>query len=196
VINISVYPVFGIISWVIIGLLTLVLAVWSIFALKRKYKHELYQIVSFVFLLLSISLPEILHYETVPIYSKIGTILAIIAFSMIFVGVITAHKRWVKHRGTTNLNSFSELYFYAFLRHPITLGFILLDIALIFVIPDVVITILLVISFIASILASYEKDAFLQKTYGYPYKLYMKRVPRFNFLLGIIRSIFSKEELT
>ena len=48
-----------------------------------------------------------------------------------------------------------------------------------------------VISFFVS---SLEKDSHLQKLYGYPYKLYTQRVPRYNIFHGIIRAILSKEE--
>lgn len=193
-IDISSYPIYAIIFWIVISILSLVLFSWLFFAFYNGYRYEIFKIIGFIFLILSISLPEILPYNSSELYLQIGVVIAIISFCLIFLGIITSHKTWVKKKGTTNLNKFGNLLIYSILRQPIILGFLVLDLALIFYIPDVVVTIFLVMSFLSFILASYEKDNYMIKIYGYPYRVYMKRVPKFNIFLGIIRAVMTKEE--
>jgi protein-S-isoprenylcysteine O-methyltransferase Ste14 len=78
---------------------------------------------------------------------------------------------------------------YGLVRHPQFLGWIFLNIALIFITQNWIIAILGVVS--AIIIGSETRNADKSgiEKFGNDYKYYMQSVPRINFLLGIIRHL-------
>jgi protein-S-isoprenylcysteine O-methyltransferase Ste14 len=172
-----------------------VLVVWLIFSIYRGIRHEVFVVVGFIFLVIALSVPETAgSYLRLDYYSLISVVLASIGFSSIIVGVLSSRRRWVTRRGTANLNKFTNLLFFAYVRHPITLGCIFISLSIIFLISSIVSNVLTVVAILSFILSSFERDVFLQKAYGYPYRLYMKKVPRFNFFHGLLRSILVREK--
>ncbi|MCG3226199.1 MAG: hypothetical protein H7645_04710 [Candidatus Heimdallarchaeota archaeon] len=133
-------------------------------------------------------------YARMDSYTLISTILASTGITSILIGVLSSGRKWVTRRGTANLNKFTNLLFFAYIRHPITLGCILISFSMIFLISSIVSNVLAIVAILSFVLSSFERDVFLQKAYGYPYRLYMKKVPRFNILHGIIRSILVREK--
>ncbi len=179
--------------WSLIIFISVFLVVWFLFAIYRGIRYEIFQVIGFIFITLSLSL-NVGEYSTFQYYQMTASIIALVAITIIFLGFISLNRQWVKRRGTTNLNKFSNLLFFAYIRHPISLGLILVSFSLIFLVNSILSNIFAVMAVIAFFVSSLERDSHLQKLYGYPYKLYMKRVPRYNVFHGILRSIISKEE--
>lgn len=181
--------------WIAISFLSLVALLWFIHSFLKGIRYETFQAIGLVFIILSLSLPETVgEYTELPYYIIIAASLAFFGIFMILLGIFTSHRRWIKRKGTTNLNKFKNLMIFAYVRHPVTLGIIIISFSLIFLINSILSNIFAIIAVISFFLSSYEKDSFFQESYGYPYQLYMKKVPRFNVFHGLIRSIISREE--
>jgi protein-S-isoprenylcysteine O-methyltransferase Ste14 len=181
--------------WSLIVFFSAVLIVWLIFSIYRGIRHEVFLVVGFIFLVIALSVPETAgSYLGLDYYVLISIVLASIGIASIVLGVLSSGRRWVTRRGTEKLNKFTNLLIFAYLRHPITLGCILISFAIIFLISSIVSNVLAIVSILSFVLSSFERDVFLQKAYGYPYRLYMKKVPRFNILHGILRSILAREK--
>ncbi|MCG3220686.1 MAG: hypothetical protein H7641_04835 [Candidatus Heimdallarchaeota archaeon] len=165
------------------------------FSIYRGIRHEVFLVVGFVFLVIAMSVPETAgSYGRLDYYTLISIILASIGFTSILVGALSSGRRWEIRKGTANLNKFTNLLFFAYFRHPITLGCIFISLSVIFLISSIVSNVLAIVAILSFVLSSFERDVFLQKAYGYPYRLYMKKVPRFNILHGILRSILVREK--
>ena len=148
-----------------------------------------------MFLIIALSVPETAgSYARLNYYTLLSIILSSIGIFSSIAGVLSSSRRWITRRGIENLNKFTNLLIFAYLRHPITLGCIFISISTIFLIGSIVSNVFAVIACLCFILSSFERDVFLQKAYGYPYKLYMKKVPRFNIFHGILRSFISREK--
>lgn len=117
-----------------------------------------------------------------------------VALIFMLVGLFSSHKRWIKKRGTDNLNSFRNLAFFAYVRHPITFSCMLISISLMLLIQSILSNVLAGLALIVFTISSFERDMFFQKLYGYPYKVYSRRVPRFNILHGMLRSFIIGEK--
>lgn len=181
--------------WAIIVFFSAILVVWLMFSIYRGIRHEVFQVIGFIFLIIALSVPETAgSYSSLNYYVSISIILASIGISIIFSGILSSSRRWVTRRGTERLNKFSNLLIFAYLRHPITLGCILISFSIIFLISSIVSNVLAIVACLSLFLSSFERDVFLQKAYGYPYRLYMKKVPRFNIFHGILRSILAREK--
>jgi protein-S-isoprenylcysteine O-methyltransferase Ste14 len=76
---------------------------------------------------------------------------------------------------------------YSIVRHPQYLAGLLLTIALMLVTQHWLSVIAGIIAFIAFYLDTFNADPRLIEKFGEDYRKYMDRVPRLNFILGIIR---------
>jgi len=181
--------------WIAIGFFSFVALAWFLHSVFKGLRYETFQAVGLVFIILSLSLPDTIGaYSELPYYTIIAASLALLALVMILLGVLTSHRRWIKQKGTTNLNKFKNLMIFAYVRHPITLGLIIICFSLIFLLNSILSNVLAIMAIISFFLSSYEKDSLFQDSFGYPYRLYMKKVPRFNIIHGLIRSIIAREE--
>lgn len=181
--------------WAIIVFFSAVLVVWLMFSIYRGIRHEVFLVVGFIFLIIALSVPETAGtYSSLAYYTHISIILASLGISSVLFGVLSSGRRWVTRRGIEKLNKFTNLLFFAYIRHPITLGCILISFSIIFLISSIVSNVLAIIGILSFVLSSFERDVFLQKAYGYPYRLYMKRVPRFNIIHGLLRSFLAREK--
>ena len=119
-----------------------------------------------------------------------------VIFSMIFIlaGTLSSGRRWIRRRGTENLNRFTNLLIFAYIRHPVSLGMMLISISLIFYIHSLLSNLLAGIALLVFMFSSLEKDTFFKELYGYPYKVYSKTVPRFNFVHGLIKAIIENKK--
>ena len=181
--------------WAIIVFFSAVIVVWLMFSIYRGIRHEVFLVIGFIFLILALSVPETAgSYNSLNYYIVISIVLASIGICSILLGILSSSRSWVTRRGTKKLNKFSNLLIFAYLRHPITLGCILISFSIIFLISSIVSNVLAIVACLSFFLSSFERDVFLQKAYGYPYRLYMKKVPRFNIFHGILRSILAREK--
>ncbi|MFZ5933089.1 MAG: methyltransferase family protein [Patescibacteria group bacterium] len=83
---------------------------------------------------------------------------------------------------------------YAFVRHPEFLGHILIIFALVLIAQHWVSLIIGAMLIILLCLAMIEEEKRDIEKFGDAYKDYMKRVPRINFLAGVIRKMHFKKE--
>ena len=83
---------------------------------------------------------------------------------------------------------------FGIIRHPLYLGFILWGIGQIFITQSYVSVILGSLAILFAYLAAEKEDEYNISRFGEKYKEYMKKVPRVNFLLGIIRILRSKRK--
>jgi len=121
----------------------------------------------------------------------IGWIMLITGGVLLLMSHIFIHKRGEvpsgkKYCDTTVIVDYG---IYAIVRHPIFLSFALMVVALIFIsqhwLSVVIGTPVIMLLHIAML----EEEQSNIKKFGNDYKRYMKKVPRINFLLGIIRFI-------
>lgn len=78
---------------------------------------------------------------------------------------------------------------FAVVRHPIYLSFILLSLALLLITQHWLIAIMGVAGMVLSYVAALLEDPELVERFGDDYKRYMKKVPRINFLVGLVRLV-------
>ena len=107
--------------WSLIIFISVFVVVWLLFAIYRGQRYEIFEVIGFIFITLSLSL-DVGEYGTFQFYEITASIFALIAIFIIFLGLISSNRRWVKRRGTANLNKFRNLLIFAYLRHPISLG--------------------------------------------------------------------------
>jgi len=176
--------------WIVIGILSVILVIWLIFAIYRGIRFEAILAFGFIFLILGLSF-TLGEYLPIPYYQHIAGSLTLLGILLILLGILSNQRRWVKRKGTKNLNSFRNLFVFAYIRHPIMLGTVILSFALIFLANSILSNVFAVLSVVCFFLASYEKDSYMEKKYGYPYKVYANEVPRFNVIWGIIKAIKS-----
>ena len=78
---------------------------------------------------------------------------------------------------------------YAVVRHPQYLAMILFSLALILISQHWVVALIGVVAMVSVYLCMREEDGRLVAKFGDDYKRYMQKVPRMNFLAGVIRLI-------
>lgn len=78
---------------------------------------------------------------------------------------------------------------YSIVRHPQYLAGILINLALLFISPHWLVAASGLISAVILVINTYDEEKESIQKFGEAYVEYMKRVPRLNFILGIIRLI-------
>lgn len=176
--------------WIVIGMLSVILVIWLVFAIYRGIRFEAILAFGYVFLMLGMSF-TLGEYLPIPYYQHIAGSLTLFGILLIMSGLLGYQRRWVKRKGTRNLHSFKNLFVFAYIRHPMVLGTVILSFALIFLANSILANVFAVLSVVCFFLSSYEKDSYMEKQYGYPFKVYAREVPRFNVIWGIIKAIRS-----
>jgi protein-S-isoprenylcysteine O-methyltransferase Ste14 len=82
---------------------------------------------------------------------------------------------------------------YAIVRHPQYLAGMLLGLALSFIAQHWVVAVLGALAIIVYYVDTYEEEAASIEKFGGEYRRYMERVPRVNFILGILRFVQAKQ---
>jgi protein-S-isoprenylcysteine O-methyltransferase Ste14 len=83
---------------------------------------------------------------------------------------------------------------YAIVRHPQYLAGILIGLALPLISQHWLVAVLGVIAIVVTYVNTFDEEASNITKFGDEYRQYMKRVPRLNFLLGILRVLFGKKK--
>ena len=187
------------IFWTLIGILSFLVFIRAVITISRGIRYEYLQVSGFVILILSLTLTGSYSYiyhvgneETV--YLSLSLTLALLSMIFILAGTLSSGRRWIRRRGTENLNRFTNLLIFAYIRHPVSLGMMLISISLIFYIHSLLSNLLAGIALLVFMFSSLEKDTFFKELYGYPYKVYSKTVPRFNFVHGLIKAIIENKK--
>jgi len=182
------------IFWTLIGILSFLVFIRAIIAISRGIRYEYLQVLGFALLILSLTLTGSYSYiyyvgsEEI-VYLSLSLTLALLSMVFILGGTLSSSRRWVRRRGTENLNRFTNLLIFAYIRYPVSLGMMLISISLIFYIHSLLSNLLAGVALLIFMLSSLEKDTFFKELYGYPYKVYSKAVPRFNIVYGLIKAI-------
>jgi protein-S-isoprenylcysteine O-methyltransferase Ste14 len=140
------------------------------------------QIIIGIYLLSTVSQIEILAYLGVGLYVFSGLVfggLPVIEFRK--KGQVKSGKSYIH---TTQL---VKTGIYSIVRHPQYVTFILWAIAGVLLFQHWIVILLGIPIFPLTYIDLIKADKEAIKQFGYNYKLYMKKVPRANFLLGIIR---------
>ena len=186
--------------WTLIGILCFLVFIRAIITISRGIRYEYLQVSGFALLILSLSLTGPYSYiyyvgsEEI-VYLSLSLALALLSVVFISAGTLSSSRQWVSRRGTENLNRFTNLLIFAYVRHPVSLGMMLISISMIFYIHSLLSNLLAGVAFLFFMFSSFEKDTFFKELYGYPYKVYSKTVPRFNFVLGLIKAIIVSKKV-
>ena len=146
------------------------------------------QIIVGIYLISDISQIQILAYIGVGLYIFSGLI-----FGMLPVFEFRNNGRVVKGKSYINTTKLVDTGIYSIVRHPQYITFILFAIAGMFLYQHWIVIILgiPIIPLTYIDLLNADKDGI--KKFGDEYKQYMQRVPRANFLLGIIQCLRRKK---
>jgi protein-S-isoprenylcysteine O-methyltransferase Ste14 len=133
----------------------------------------------------------IFNYHT-PANELLGNLGWLILFAAAFLAVIpvfTFRKKGGVPEGESYINTtvIVDTGIYAVIRHPQYLSFILIYLGIIMAAQKWLITTIGIPAVILIYVAIWQQDYFLIGKFGEDYKRYMEKVPRVNFLLGIIR---------
>jgi len=188
------------IFWTLIGILSFLVFIRAIISISRGIRYEYLQVSGFALLILSLSLTGSYSYiyyvgsEEI-VYLSLSLALALLSVVFILAGTLSSSRQWVSRRGTENLNRFTNLLIFAYVRHPVSLGMMLISISMIFYIHSLLSNLLAGVAFLVFMFSSFEKDTFFKELYGYPYKVYSKTVPRFNFVHGLIKALIVSKKV-
>ncbi len=188
------------IFWTLIGILSFLVFIRAIISISRGIRYEYLQVSGFALLILSLSLTGSYSYiycvgsEEI-VYLSLSLALALLSVVFILAGSLSSSRQWVSRRGTENLNRFTNLLIFAYVRHPVSLGMMLISISMIFYIHSLLSNLLAGVAFLVFMFSSFEKDTFFKELYGYPYKVYSKTVPRFNFVHGLIKALIASKKV-
>lgn len=97
-----------------------------------------------------------------------------------------------KGKGYVHTTQLVDRGVYAIVQHPQYLAGILISIALYLIAQRWVVGILGVILIVIYYLRAFDEEENALEKFGDDYKQYMKKAPRFNFILGIVRLISKK----
>ena len=155
--------------WIAIGILSVILVIWLIFAIYRGIRFEAILAFGYGFLILGMSF-TLGEYLPIPYYQYIASSLTLLGLLLIILGLMFSQRKWVKRKGIINLNSFKNLFIFAYIRHPMILGTVILCFALIFLANSILSNVFAVLAVTCFFLASYEKDSYMVKIYVTPTK--------------------------
>ena len=129
------------------------------------------------------------NYLGIDILAYIGMVIWALSAVFGIVPIYTFRKRGGVAQGESYIKTTKlvDTGVYSIVRHPQHLAGLLLIIALMFTTQHWLSVIAGAIAFAASYFDTVRADAPLVEKFGDDYRLYMKRVPRLNFLLGIIQ---------
>lgn len=119
----------------------------------------------------------------------VGNILLYIAIALAFISLITLRMKGKPEKGFENTNVLIEGTIFGIIRHPLYLGLIIWGVSQILAIQSIISAILGIISISCFWMSSKKEDEFNILKFGDSYRVYMKKVPRMNFVLGIIRNL-------
>jgi len=142
-------------------------------------------------LLMILEVVLFVFYHSPPIVwlGNLGWIILWTAAFLAVVPVFTFRKKGGVSEGESYINTtvIVDTGIYAVIRHPQYLSFILICLGIILATQRWLITTIGIPAAILIYIAIGQQDYFLIGKFGEDYKRYMEKVPRVNFLLGIIR---------
>ena len=131
----------------------------------------------------------IVFYNSANLVELVYVGLITIALGIVFVSWSSKSRKKGQIRGSISKEALVESGIYAFVRHPEFLGHILIISALVIISQHWISLIIGVILVILLCFAMIEEEKRNIEKFGEAYKDYMKRVPRINLVLGIMRKM-------
>jgi protein-S-isoprenylcysteine O-methyltransferase Ste14 len=127
-------------------------------------------------------------YQNVKSYNLqiIGVILIIITIILAIFSLISLKRKGKPKIGVEDTTSFINTTIFSIIRHPLYLGFILWGGSQILIIQSYASIVLGSLAILFTYLAAVNEDEYNISKFGEKYKEYMKKIPRLNFLLGIV----------
>ena len=157
---------------------------------REKLLHNLSHIVLIVFIVAQIVLSFVLYNQNgTPVVRNIGYALLWISAILGWLPIITFKKKGEIKKGESfvKTNKLVDTGVYAIVRHPQFLGGMLLAVSLILISQNWIVGLIAIPNIVIFYLAIIDGDREGIKKFGQDYKDYMKKVPRINVVLGLIR---------
>lgn len=117
----------------------------------------------------------------------VGNILLYIAIALALISLITLRIKGKPEKGVEDTNVLIEGTIFGVIRHPLYLGLTIWGLSQILAIQSIISIILGILAIFCFWMSSRKEDEFNIKKFGDSYRDYMKKVPRTNFFLGIMR---------
>ena len=143
-----------------------------------------------VLIVLQIILSFFLHNRAgLPIFRHVGWITMAVSAVFGWLPIFAFRKkgRVLKRRSYIQTTVLVDSGIYAVVRHPQFLAVILLSLALILITQHWLIATIGVVAVVLNYFIALKADQELIEKFGDDYKRYMQKVPRMNFLAGLIR---------
>jgi len=153
--------------------------------MQREIKKRIFQIIISICLVLNIIFLN-LFYLTYEILHIFGHILTGIGAFIYILSLITLHRNNYRE-------SLISKGVYSIVRHPLFLGVIIMFFSHIFLSQNWIIILNTIIAIACIYFICYIEEKENIEKFGEEYKKYIKKVPRFNFLIGIWRLIALKK---
>jgi protein-S-isoprenylcysteine O-methyltransferase Ste14 len=134
----------------------------------------------------------VLFYDPTASAAVINTGWGVMMVSAIFgwLPIVTFRRKGkVEGRGYIHTTKLVDSGVYSIVRHPQYLAGILLNIALVLITQHWLVAVLGLIAIIVNYLDTFTEEENCIEKFGDAYRQYMDKVPRLNFILGIIRKI-------
>jgi protein-S-isoprenylcysteine O-methyltransferase Ste14 len=134
----------------------------------------------------------ILHYDPIGNATRINAGWFVMIISAIFgwLPMITFRRKGkVEGRGYIHTTVLVDSGIYSIVRHPQYLAGILLNVALTLITPHWTVTFMGLIAIAITAMDTITEEQRCIEKFGDAYRQYMQRVPRLNFVLGIIRAV-------
>ena len=127
-------------------------------------------------------------------FSYLGWILLLLSVYFAIVPVYSFRKKAGVSKGKSYIHTkvIVDTGVFSVVRHPQYLSMLLVALGLILIVQHWLIFIFSVVSMILIYIGILKQDKILVRKFGDGYKRYMQKVPRTNFLLGILRLIKRK----
>ena len=164
---------------------------------NRNRSHMLFHVLLAVFLIAQIAaFIFYFNYGKIAEFRTLGALIWIFSFLLGWIPIYTFRKKAGVPKGSRYVKTTKliDTGIYSIIRHPQYLAGILLSLAFMLISQNLIVIFLGIPPVIIFYLGAYDEDRFCIKKFGKQYKNYMNRVPRMNFVLGIIRYIGKKEK--
>ncbi len=154
----------------------------------QKKKHSIGHII-YVALYGALIVSTIVFYNSANLVKFVYVGLITIALGIVFILWSSQSRKKGQIRENISKDVLVESGMYAFVRHPEFLGHMLIIFALVIISQHWISLIIGVILIILLCFAMIEEEKRNIEKFGESYRDYMKRVPRINLLVGIMRKI-------
>lgn len=162
---------------------------------NRTKSHMIFHVLLAVFVVAQIAFFVIyLDYGSITILKQAGIAVWVLSALLGWIPIYTFRKKAGVPKGKSYVKTtrLVDTGIYSIIRHPQYLAGILLCLAFMLISQHWTVVVLGLPSIIIFYVGAYDEDMFCVKKFGKAYEAYKKKVPRMNFLLGIMRKLDKK----